>query len=293
MSLVAALRAESEPLRRRPRTPAAWLVVVFGVLTAIAWIFPLWMGLATAFKTPAEAAATQPWNLPDHATLANFTRFWTDSGFAVKLRNSVTINVAACAISVVLSVLNAVALGLGNLRRPRAVLTACMVVFAVPQEALAFPVYKAAKLTHTYGTQLPLILILGILYSALGTFLLGEVMQQFPRELVEAAHLDGAGMVRMLRSVVLPVLRPTVVTLAVMVLIWDWNEYMMPLILLPGNDQQTVPIAIGSAFGPPGFGVVPDIAWGAAGLLLSSAPTILVFLVFQRVIARGITIGVD
>ena len=84
-----------------------------------------------------------------------------------------------------------------------------------------------------------------------------------------------------------------IATLAVMIVIWDWNEYMMPLILLPGNDVQTIPIAIAGTFGPPGFGVVPDIAWGAAGLVLSSAPTILIFLVMQRVIARGITVGTD
>ena len=215
------------------------------------------------------------------------------SGFGTKLRNSIVINVVACLLSVVLSFLNAVALHLGHVQRKQLVLTLCMIAFAIPQEALVFPVYKVAKLTHLYGSIIPLILILGVLYSALGTFLLGEVMHEFPRELVEAAHIDGAGMWRMLRNVVFPILRPTLLTLTIMVLIWDWNEYMMPLMLLPGNEQQTIPIAIGSTFGPPGFNSVPDIAWGAAGLVLSSAPTVLLFLLSQRVIARGITIGVD
>lgn len=278
---------------RKQRTVGSWLFLVAALLTAIAWVFPLWMGLATALKTPAEALATQPWEPPANPTFTNFARFAAESDFATKLWNSVYINIAACAITVTLSLLNAVALNLGRVRRRRGILTVCMIAFAIPQEALVFPTYKAAKMLGLYGETLPLILMLGVMYTALGTFLLGEVMQQFPRALTEAALIDGAGMWRMLRSVVLPVLRPTLVTLAVLVLIWDWNEYMMPLILLPGNDVQTIPIAIASTFGPPGFGSVPDVAWGAAGLVLSSAPTVLVFLVFQRVIARGITVGSD
>ena len=285
--------ADNQPLRRQRRSLTSWLILVTGLITVVIWVFPLWMSVATALKDPIEVATTQPWSAPHHLYLNNFTRFWEMSGFGTKLRNSVVINIAACAISVVLSFLNAVALQLGNVRRSRAVLTACMIAFAIPQEALVFPVYKVAKLTHTYGSILPLIVILGVLYSALGTFLLGEVMRAFPRELIEAAHIDGAGIWRVLTSVVLPILRPTLLTLTVMVLIWDWNEYMMPLMLLPGNDQQTIPVAIASTFGPPGFNSVPDIAWGAAGVVLSSAPTVLIFLVCQRVIARGITIGTD
>ena len=293
MSLTTVSVAGGPALRKRNRSVGSWLILTFGILTAIVWVFPLWMVVTTALKSPAEAAMTQPWDLPQHVWLGNFPRFWVDSEFGVKLRNSVIINVAACLITIVLSLLNAVALTLGQVRHRQAIVTACLILFAVPQEALVFPIYKVAKLTHTYGSQVPLILVLGVLYSALGTFLLTEVLRQLPSDIVEAAYLDGAGVWRMLTGVLLPMLRPTVVTLAVMVLIWDWNEYMMPLILLPRNSQQTIPIAIGSTFGPPGFGAVPDIAWGAAGLLLSSAPTILVFLLFQRVIARGITVGTD
>ena len=275
------------------RSYGSWLFLTFAIFTSIAWIFPLWMGIATAFKSPIEVATSQPWELPHTFYMGNFIRFWNDSHFGTKLWNTLVINGAACAISVVLSYLNAVALVLGRSRHSRVITTACMIAFAIPQEALVFPVYKAAKGLHLYGTQVPLILILGIVYSALGTFLLGEVMRQFPRDIIEAALIDGAGMRRMLLDVVLPIMRPTLRTLAVMVLIWDWNEYMMPLFLLPDNATQTIPLAIGSAFGPPGFNSVPDVAWGAAGLLLSASPTVLIFLLFQRVISRGITLGSD
>ncbi len=279
--------------RRKKKRLGSWLLVIFAVLTLIVWLFPLWMSVTSAFKTPEEIATTSWTSLPTHWTLENFTRFAHDSDFGRKLRNSIIISGGACIISLIFSFLNAVALGVGRVKRSRAVMTICLIVFAIPQEAIVYPTYKVAKILNVYGNPIAVIVILGIIYSAFGTLLLGEVMRAFPRELIDAAFVDGVSMRHMMRHVVYPIVKPSLKTLGIMIFIWDWNEYMMPLILLPNNDTQTVPIAIASTFSQPGFGVVPDIAWGAAGALLSSAPTVLLFLLFQRVIARGITVGTD
>ena len=271
----------------------SWLILLFTLLTLVSWLFPFWLSVTTAFKDSAELASSSATSLPHTFYWGNFTRFWSESDFPRKLFNSILISSVACMITVVFSFLNAVALGVGRIKRTRLVLTVCLIAFAIPQEAVVYPTYKVSKILHIYGNPIAVILILGILYSAFGTFLLGEVMKSFPRELIDAAFVDGVRIREMLRHVIYPLLKPTLQTLAVMVFIWNWNEYMMPLILLPDNATQTVPIALASTYSQPGFNVVPDIGWGAAGALISAAPTILFFLLFQRVIARGITMGTE
>jgi raffinose/stachyose/melibiose transport system permease protein len=137
------------------------------------------------------------------------------------------------------------------------------------------------------NTVWSVVIILGTLHAAFGTYLLSSVMGTFPVALLEAARLDGANKWQILWRVVLPVMRPTLAVLLVLFFIGTWNEFYIPLIMLTDPGSQTLPIALASLRGQ--FNL--DVTGLAAGSLLSLIPTLIFFLFFQRTLMHGITVG--
>jgi raffinose/stachyose/melibiose transport system permease protein len=138
-----------------------------------------------------------------------------------------------------------------------------------------------------YDTRLSVILILAALNSAFGTYLLTSVFTAFPRELTEAARIDGCGKLQMLWSIVMPISVPALSVLFVFFFIWTWNEFFLPLIFLISNDNQTVPLAMAMARGERGVVITTQ----SAAALLGVLPCIIFFFLFQRTLTRGVTAG--
>jgi raffinose/stachyose/melibiose transport system permease protein len=134
---------------------------------------------------------------------------------------------------------------------------------------------------------LSIIIIFTVIQSAFGTYLLSSVYAGFPRELLEAAEVDGAGRWRVLWRVVVPVSRPTLAVLFTFFFIWTWNEFFLPLIFLISNDNQTVPVALAVLQGDR----LMDATATSASALIGILPAVIFFLIFQRTLTRGITAG--
>ena len=162
-----------------------------------------------------------------------------------------------------------------------------MIALTIPQEAMVYPLYIAAKKLHLYDNLLSIIIIFGVLQTAFGTYLLSSVLSEFPEEILEAAKIDGASSMKILRTIVFPLLMPTLLVLATFLFIWDWNEFLIPLVLLPSNDNQTVALSMAYTTGQ----WTSDPTARAAAALLGALPSILFFLVFQRTLMRGVTMG--
>jgi raffinose/stachyose/melibiose transport system permease protein len=275
------------------RSPLAWLILFF-VLTLVAvWVIPYYLVFSYAIKSPLDQASTSLWAPPHSFNASYFIQAWQLGDLTPKFLNSVYISTGGTFISIALAFFTAFSLGIGRPKYRTLILTICMVIYAIPQEAIVFPWFKFTEAINIYGNQVAVILILGILYSAFATYLLTSVLNEFPREILESAYIDGAGSWRLLRSIIFPLIKPTLATLAAMIFIWDWNEYMMPLILLPNNNTQTLPIIIATALGgnpdtgSPGM----NVGQMAMGCVLSAIPSIVFFLIFQRTLSRGITVG--
>jgi raffinose/stachyose/melibiose transport system permease protein len=131
------------------------------------------------------------------------------------------------------------------------------------------------------------IIILTVIQSAFGTYLLSSVLTAFPRELLDAAAIDGANSWQTLWRVVVPISRPTLGVLMVFFFIWTWNEFFIPLIFLVSNGNQTVSVALGVLQGQR----LMDATMSNASALLGLVPALAFFLVFQRTLTRGITAG--
>ncbi|MEU4544973.1 carbohydrate ABC transporter permease [Nonomuraea dietziae] len=254
---------------------------------ALAMVAPFVIVALNALKSKRDYTANGPFSLPEGLSLEALADFWIRVDFGQKLFNSALISGSVAVLAVLLSVLNAYAIGIGRVRGRMWVLVVFLAANTLPQEALVYPLYYLAKATGLYDTRLAVIIIFTVIQSAFGTYLLSAVLGQFPREILDAAHIDGAGRFRALWSVVVPISRPTLSVLMIFFFIWTWNEFFLPLIFLVSNDNQTVPVVLGLLQGEK----MMDATMSSAAALLGIVPAVAFFLIFQRTLTRGVTVG--
>jgi raffinose/stachyose/melibiose transport system permease protein len=240
-----------------------------------------------AVKSASEYSSLGPLALPRHLTLEVIQRFWGRVDFSGKLWNSFVISSSVAVLATLFALPSAFALGIGRLRGRAASLVVFIIANTLPHEALAYPIYTYAKALGLYDTRLSVIIVFTVIQGAFGTYLLSSVLSAFPRELVEAALVDGCSKLQLLVRVVTPVSLPTLAVLFTFFFIWTWNEFFLPLILLVSDAHQTVPIAVSVAQGQHNV----DATMASASALLGFLPCIAFFLLFQRTLTRGVTAG--
>jgi raffinose/stachyose/melibiose transport system permease protein len=278
----------SDAAAARPRRGrGGYAVLVAFVMLAVFMVLPFGIVLLNALKTSSDYSTHGPLALPKAISIDNVRTFWNLVDFTHVLWNSVLISGCVALCAVVLSVLNAYAIGIGRIRGRLWILVAFLVANLLPQEGLVYPLYYLAKQTNLYDTRLAVIIVFTVIQSAFGTYLLSSVLSAFPREILEAARIDGAGKFRLLWQVVVPVSRPTLAVMLTFFFIWTWNEFLLPLVFLVSNQNQTVPVALGVAQGEH----IVDVTMQAASGLLGIIPAIVFFLIFQRTLTRGVTVG--
>src|SRR3954447_1701368 len=168
-------------------------------------VIPFVIVAMNAVKSPAEYATGGPLKPPTGIDLQGMVDFWERVDFGGKLLNSLVISGSVAVLAVVVSVLNAYALGIGRIRGRTWIMVAFLVANTLPQEALAYPLYFLANETGLYDTQLGVIIVFTIIQAAFGTYLLSSTLAGFPNELLEAARVDGANKVQTLLRIVVPV----------------------------------------------------------------------------------------
>ncbi|MEE1942171.1 carbohydrate ABC transporter permease [Streptomyces sp. TRM 70361] len=273
------------PLRRRD--PGRYALLVALGLLAVMMLLPFGIVTMNALKTPAEYSAGGPLALPQGFHLDGLVTFWERVDFGQKLFNSALISGSVAVIAVLLSLFNAYALGIGRVRGRVTLLVVFLMANTLPQEALVYPLFHLSKQVGLYDTRLSVIIVFSVIQSAFGTYLLSSVLASFPREVVEAAKVDGANKWQVLWRVVVPMSRPTLGVLMVFFFIWTWNEFFLPLVMLISNDNQTVSVALGVLQGQR----MMDATMTNASALLGVLPAVVFFLLFQRTLTRGIAAG--
>lgn len=280
-------RAPGRARNRRRRTPGDWIVLAIVVITAVVVLFPFLVILINSFKSPQDYATGGPLQLPSGLYLDGIAAFWQRVDFPGKLWNSFFISGVVAVLAVAVSVLNAYAIGIGRVRGRVPLILVFLLANMLPQEVLLYPLYTIFRAVGLYDNVWAVIITFVVIQSAFGTYLLASVFGTFPKEILEAAALDGAGRWRALWQVIVPVSRPTLGVLMVFFFIWTWNEFLIPLTFLISNANQTVPVAISVLQGDR----LMDVTTTSASALLGLIPTLVFFLIFQRTLARGITAG--
>ncbi len=279
--------ALDSPPAAKHRNPVRFAVLTGLLILLLLATAPILVVAINAVKDPAEYAGSGPLSLPTSLYWDGIVDFWNRVDFGQKLWNSFITSLTVAVLGVVLSILNAYALGIGRVRGRIWFLVFFLVANLLPQEVLVYPLYFLSKEVQLYDNLIAIVIIFTVIQSAFGTYLLTSVYADFPTELLDAAAVDGAGKWRTLWRVVVPVSRPTLGVLFTFFFIWTWNEFFLPLVFLISNDTQTVPVALGVLQGDRLMDATTTSASGLLGIL----PAMLFFLIFQRTLTRGITAG--
>ena len=275
--------------KRKPnrKKPSDWVILATAIVVGLLIAAPFLIILVNAFKSPADYNTGGPLQLPTHLYFDGIVNFWNRVAFPQKLWNSFFISGMVAILAIIISVLNAYALGIGRVKARLWIIVLFLLANMVPQEALLYPLYSMFKRVGLYDNVWSVIIIFTVIQSAFGTYLLSSVYGTFPKEILEAASLDGASRWTILWRVIVPISRPTLSVLLIFFFIWTWNEFLIPLTFLVSNDNQTVPVAISVLQGDR----LMDVTTTSASALLGLLPTLIFFLIFQRTLTRGITAG--
>jgi len=269
------------------RSPMRWVVLALLLALLVFTLFPFFLALLNAFKPGPDYVRGGPLSIPSYLQFDSIAKFWRDADYSRKLFNSTLISVCVSVLAVGISLFNAYALGIGRVRGSTVILAILLLGTMVPQESIIYPIYWMAKTLGLYDTQLSVIIVTAVLHSAFGTYLLSSVMSTFPREILEAAEIDGATRWQILTKVVIPIMTPTLMVLGTFFFIWTWNEFLIPVVMLVSNNNQTVAVAMGLTRGQN----MSDPTLQAAAGLLGILPTVIFFLIFQRTLTRGVVAG--
>jgi multiple sugar transport system permease protein len=272
------------PRAMLPR-PAA--VVVNGLLVGatVVALFPLLWMVSASLMAPGEASAYPPPLVPREPTLANYRELFAHAGIGRYLANSVLLAVAATLLSLLFNVTAGYAFAKLRFAGRDRIFKAMLGALVIPGQVALVPLFLLLKqlgLVNTYGG-----VIVPALASIFGIFLVRQYALSIPDDLLEAARVDGAGEWRIFGSIVVPLLRPIIVTLAVFTLLGTWNDFMWPLIVLADQNLYTLPVALASLAREH----VQDNELMMAGSVLTTLPVLVVFLVLQRYYLEGLTMG--
>ena len=258
------------------------------ILLAVAWsLLPIALVVLASLKPAREIFETPP-RLVFWPTAENYLRLWrTAPEFFRDLANSLIVTVGATLVTVALSSLA----GYVYARYASRLLTATglfmVVVRMLPPIVIVLPLFPVMNALGLHDTRTLLVLLYAAFYVSLGTWVMRAFIQRLPRELEEAAFVDGAGLGTVIWRVILPLAAQGLVAVSVFVTVFAWNEYVFALVFTT-RDAKTAPLVIGEM-----LGTADGIEWGVlfAAATVQLLPVLVAVMLLQRYIVAGLTAG--
>jgi raffinose/stachyose/melibiose transport system permease protein len=233
--------------------------------------------------------ALQPSQFGDSGGLhfGNFAEAWDEGRFGSYMRTSVVVAVLVVGLATTVSVLAGYAFGTMRFRGSEVIFYVMLLGIMIPAEALVVALYFDLRSLGYTDTLLAIVMPQVAQSVAFGTFWMRAYFRTSSREVVEAARLDGAGSWRTLWSVLVPMGRPAITTMVVLVFMWTWNEFLIPLVMATSEDLRTAPL--GLAFFQGRYSSATALL--AAGATIVALPVVIVYLILQRHFIRGMVEG--
>jgi raffinose/stachyose/melibiose transport system permease protein len=249
-------------------------------------VFPIVLMWLTAFKDAPELAAN-PYGLPAQWRVDNFVEAWRQGRFAVYVRSSVIVVVPVVLLSGFLSVLAGYAFGAFRFRGRDLLFAVFLIGIMIPTEGIIIPLYYVMDDFGLLNTYWALIMPQVALSTSFGTFWMRQFFAQMPSDLEDAAAVDGAGPLRTLWSVLLPLAAPALGTLSLLLFMWTWNEFLLALVLVQDESVRTVPVGL-SFFQGQHSAQVPLLAAAAS---IVSLPVLVLYVLLHRRFISGMLSG--
>ena len=261
------------------------ILTLVAALVALLVLMPLIWMVAVSFMAPGEAAQFPPPLFPANPTLANYRTLFENYGVGRYLANSLLVASLATMLALLFVVPAGYAFAKLRFSGRDAIFQALVALLVVPGQIGMLPLYlelKAMGLVNSYaGALIPW------LAGIFGIFLVRQFCLSIPTELLEAARVDGAGDGMILRRIVLPTLKPVLITLALFVFLGSWNDFMWPLIVLADQHLYTLPVALAALSREH----VQDDELMMAGSVVTTLPVLVLFLALQRHYLDGLLAG--
>jgi multiple sugar transport system permease protein len=279
-------RSTSATQLRQPRkkmTAGRAAVIAVAAILAVLWLVPFAWATVTAFKSETDAAAPKvSWIPPSGFTADAFIKVFQDGNIPLWTWNSLYTSAAISVITLAISALVAYALSRIDFRGKGVLMTVIIASIIIPPPVLIIPLFYQMVALHMIDTSWAIILP-QVIHPAM-VFVLKKFFDQIPRELEEAAVMDGASRMRIFTQIILPLSRPILAAVAIFVFISAWNNFLWPFIST--NDGSILTLPVGLQTIKSAYGI--QYAQNMASALLAALPLILVFLFFQRQIIKGV-----
>lgn len=256
-------------------------------LIVCASLFPFYYAILTSLESGSDLFEVN--YFPESFDISNYISVFSEQPFGHNILNSVLVSTATVALSLFVGVSAAYALGRLRFKGRGAFLLAILSVSMFPQVAVLSGMFELIRALGIYNSLWGMILAYMMLTLPFTVWVLTSFMRELPRELEDAAMMDGAGPITIIWRIFLPVMWPAMVTTGLLAFIAAWNEFLFALTFTLTNDQRTVPVAIALISGAGKH----EIPWGniMAASVIVTLPLICLVLIFQRRIVSGLTAG--
>lgn len=267
----------------RPARRMRWAALIAAVAFALLMLVPFALMVSTAFKPHAYVLEIPPRLIPEAPTLDNFVEALTTNDFGRYFANSVIVSVASTVVSVTLASMLAFVFARYEFPGRRLLFGALLFTIMVPGLVLLIPQFVLARNLGLLNSLFGLVVVYSVLNLGLNTFLLRGTFAAMPKEIFDAAEVDGAGPLRIFRTVALPLAKPGLATITIFSFLAAWDEFTWAIVTLSDRDLYTLPVAIRL------FQRANGTEWGLvfAASLIALAPVLVLFVLLQRHVVSG------
>jgi multiple sugar transport system permease protein len=269
--------------RRRGMSPSRIVLSVFLVLAGVLMLLPVVGVVLQSFELPADQSSVPPVWFPTQVTLGSYRTLFSTIPFWLNIANSVIVTLAVVLGSAVVSIMAAYVFARIEFRGREAVFVMFLVALTLPTQVTAVPEFVVVKYLHLLNTRLSL--IIPALIQVIGIFLLRQHFRTIPIDLDDAARIDGAGHLGIIRHIMVPLSWPAISAVMIITGQYIWNDFFWPNLFINNTDKMTAPLALYNLESVSGGGPVGAIF---AGLTVLCVPCVIAFIFLQRRLMEGI-----
>ena len=246
-------------------------------------LFPLYWTINTAFKQEGDIIKRPLEYVPISPTIENFVTAWTNVGFSTYFKNSLIVGLSTVVVVLIISTLSGYALSRYRFKGKRGFLLMLLCTQFIPRSMLIIPLFIIFKNMGLISNPLSLIITYAAVEIPFTTVLMNGFISNVPKELEEAAMIDGCNRLQAIRHVIFPLLVPGIVATSVFTFIYTWNEFLLALMLTNQQDRFTLPVGLSYMMGE--F----NINYGAlaAGSVIALIPAVILFAIAQKYLVNG------
>ncbi|MDN5343050.1 MAG: raffinose/stachyose/melibiose transport system permease protein [Oceanotoga sp.] len=257
-----------------------YLIVIIHVCIVI---FPFIWLIYSSMKTNSEFFSSV-WKLPSHLNFDNYIKAWGEGALGIYSINSILVTLVSVFITVIIANLAGYALVAYKVKWSSAIVFTLIAVMAIPSYTTLVPLSTSLKSVGLLNTRMGLILPTIAFNIPMSIFIMRGFFITVPKELIEAARIDGAGELKIFFKIMLPLAKSASFTTAIINVIWVWNDFLFPLVIINDPKLKTLPIGLRDFVGQH----VTNYPVMLAAILISALPALLIYILFQKQVIGGL-----